>query len=130
MALSFGSGGGDQRLKRLENQLKQAQQQITTQKKQLNNQKGGKGGGKHKGGGKGGGKAGGAGSKRRGDFVQQWQASGKAKRAKNNENICFDFNLPVGCTDAAPGQKCPRGWHVCAAKSCQDKMHAHSATSH
>ena len=44
--------------------------------------------------------------------------------------ICFRFNLPGGCADAAPGQKCPRGWHVCAHRQCKDKREAHTASTH
>ena len=31
--------------------------------------------------------------------------------------ICFSFNLN-GCTAAANGQKCPKGWHVCCHPKC------------
>ena len=36
----------------------------------------------------------------------------------NGEPICFNYNIR-GCPNAAPGQRCPRGWHVCAETGCQ-----------
>ena len=60
------------------------------------------------------------------DFVN----AGKAVKTKNGDPICFGYNLPAGCTAAATGQKCPKGFHVCAAGGCQDRPLPHSATTH
>ena len=37
---------------------------------------------------------------------------------KDGEPICFGFNLD-GCDKAAPGERCYKGFHVCARKGCQ-----------
>ena len=42
--------------------------------------------------------------------------------------ICFPFNLKSGCTDAATGQRCRRGWHFCCHRECPDRE-SHSLTS-
>ena len=40
------------------------------------------------------------------------------------EPICFSYNLPGGCPNAQPGQRCSKGLHICA--KC---FGGHSATS-
>ena len=60
----------------------------------------------------------------------EWRAKGYADKNKDGEPICYNWNLPKGCTAAAAGQKCPRGWHVCAAAGCQQRKEPHSATAH
>ena len=50
---------------------------------------------------------------------------GKLKMTAANEPICFNFNLR-GCPNAKPGERCPRGWHVCAEPGC-GKAHALTA---
>ena len=37
----------------------------------------------------------------------------RVARSDANENICFNFNRPVGCPLAGDGGTCPRGRHVC-----------------
>ena len=44
--------------------------------------------------------------------------------APPDEPICFAYNLPGGCPNAQPGQRCSKGLHVCA--KC---FGGHSATS-
>jgi len=51
---------------------------------------------------------------------------GKNKVHTNGDPLCFNFNLR-GCPDAKPGQKCGRGWHVCAEPGC---LQAHSLLDH
>ena len=41
----------------------------------------------------------------------------------SGDAICFSFNLPGGCTSAAPGGKCGCGLHVCA--KCYEPHSAH-----
>ena len=36
--------------------------------------------------------------------------------------ICWDYSL-TSCNKAKPGEQCPKGWHVCAAKGCGFKNH-------
>ena len=36
--------------------------------------------------------------------------------------LCWDFNLST-CSNAAAGEQCPKGWHLCAAKGCGFKAH-------
>ena len=38
-------------------------------------------------------------------------------RFHNGEPVCYSYNL-AGCTGAAPGAKCSRGWHVCCRVGC------------
>jgi len=42
---------------------------------------------------------------------------GKNKTHSNGEPLCYNFNLR-GCPNAKPGEKCGRGWHVCAEPGC------------
>ena len=35
--------------------------------------------------------------------------------------ICFAYNTPAGCRDAAPGQRCRRGYHLCCHRDCTDR---------
>ena len=44
--------------------------------------------------------------------------------------ICYAFNLPEGCSKAADGEKCPRGWHVCAAADCTFLPHSYQTCPH
>ena len=50
----------------------------------------------------------------------------KARETSSGEPLCFDFNLR-GCPDAKAGQKCARGWHLCAEHGCQKP---HSMSEH
>ena len=43
---------------------------------------------------------------------------GKSLETTDGRRICWPFNLPSGCTDAAPGGQCTRGVHVCAEPGC------------
>lgn len=43
---------------------------------------------------------------------------GKSLETADGRRICWPFNLPSGCTDAAPGGQCTRGVHVCAEPGC------------
>ena len=52
---------------------------------------------------------------------------GKSNLTPAGEPICFSYNLAIGCTQASPGAKCPRGWHVCAEPGCHA---SHSITHH
>lgn len=74
--------------------------------------------------GKGGGKTS---SKRgRGPNVPQ-SLIGKAMETPGGERLCWAFNLPSGCQGAKPGEKCSRGWHLCAEPGCAK---AHSVLHH
>ena len=77
--------------------------------------RGNKGGGKRKGKGKG--------NKRK--FVPMPKALiGLDPTDENDENICFDCNLPCGCDKAKWGEKCPKGWHKCMKRGCK-KHHSY-----
>ena len=65
----------------------------------------------------GGGKATGKGKDKRGPRMPG-PLQGKAYRTEAGLPICFGFNLPSGCKDAAPGEKCPKGVHVCCEWGC------------
>lgn len=47
-------------------------------------------------------------------------------RTAANEPICFGFALGT-CSAAAPGSKCPKGWHTCMKPGCELK---HSLADH
>ena len=52
---------------------------------------------------------------------------GKCLHTKANERLCWAFNLPQGCQDAKPGNKCARGLHLCAEPNCEQP---HSLQNH
>ena len=41
---------------------------------------------------------------------------------ESGDPVCFAYQLG-GCSLAKPGERCPRGWHVCAVKGCGSKSH-------
>ena len=119
--------GPDRIVRRLENELKQARQQIAGQKRRrVDHRGGGADGGKGKGKGKHKGKR----NRPLSDFMSDFEARGNVRKTKHGDPICFNYNLPTGCTAASPGQRCPKGLHVCASTRCQDKQMPHSAMSH
>ena len=55
---------------------------------------------------------------------------GKYHKTSSNEPICFAYNTVAGCSHSAsvkPGDRCPKGLHVCAEPKCQQ---AHSLQQH
>ena len=42
---------------------------------------------------------------------------GQSPVTASGDNICFDYNLD-GCDAAKPGERCPKGWHVCCRHGC------------
>lgn len=61
------------------------------------------------------------GSKGKGKTTQPMPAglAGKSGRTRNNDPICYNYNLPAGCTGAPDGGRCNRGMHVCAEPGCE-----------
>ena len=119
-------------ISKLQNQLKQGHEQIQNLKRKLNHDNHDHGKGKDKGRGKGKNK------NRRGNgerertvpsAVAEMERRGLETRTKG-EPICFAYNSPSGCPNASPGQRCNKGWHVCAHKSCRDRREPHAATTH
>ena len=51
---------------------------------------------------------------------------GQNPMTDSGEPICYSYNLN-GCPDAAPGQRCTKGWHVCTKPGCQA---VHSQRNH
>ena len=41
-------------------------------------------------------------------------------KTTDGQPICYGFNLPSGCSHAAPGGKCGKGLHVCCRPGCQE----------
>ena len=99
-------GQGDA-LKKLQNQLKQVTEQLAGTKRKL----------EAKGKGKGKTKTGPTRKERRTVGPQALQ--GKQLRTAGEEPLCFNFNLPHGCSNARSGQRCAKGWHLCAEPGCQ-----------
>ena len=88
---------------------------MELQKKLKEARQGGDGKGKGKKGGKGSGK----GSGGKGERATMPQSLiGKSSRTAAGEPICFDYNLEHGCQAAKPGERCPKGWHVCMEPNC------------
>ena len=107
------------------NRLKRRAEQLEAEVRRLKETKGkgGKNGGKE---GKGkGGKDGGKKIQRSRGALPDGLKGCNARDAQGNP-LCFDFNLPQGCEQAQPGNRCPRGWHKCAAKGC-GKIHSYQA---
>ena len=52
---------------------------------------------------------------------------GKWYQTREGERLCWAFNLPGGCDKAKAGEKCDRGWHLCAEPNC---LKAHSLQDH
>eukprot|EP00435_Cladocopium_sp_Y103_P066865 s116_g29.t1 len=55
---------------------------------------------------------------------------GKYHKTASNEPICFAFNTASGCSHSSttkPGERCPKGLHVCAEPKCQQP---HSLVQH
>ena len=99
-------------LNRLQNRINNLEQALAGQKRKHHEQPyNDKGKGKGKKGDKGKGKKG---SARRGAGTGVPAAfNGLPGKTPSGENYCFNFNLPVGCHMARPGEKCHRGHHVC-----------------
>ena len=85
---------------RLQNQVANLRSQLDALKKRPADGGKGKGGDKKRRGTKGKG----------GNFPEELR--NKNTKTSKGEPICFNFNLPVGCALASPGQRCPKGWHV------------------
>ena len=47
----------------------------------------------------------------------------------NKEPLCWSYNMKVGCQKVQPGQKCDRGWHICAKCPGRQNLSA-TSTSH
>ena len=87
------------KMRKLENRLRAAEDQLKAARRRLENSAGAKGAGKRHGG------------KNRGSNGPE-ALRGKFTRLANGDPICFDFHLG-GCSVAKVGQRCPRGWHLC-----------------
>ena len=47
---------------------------------------------------------------------------GKYHKTASNDPICFAYNTSSGCSHSSsvkPGERCPKGMHVCAEPKCQ-----------
>ena len=117
------AGALQKQMKALEGKLKQAQEQISAHKRKL---EGGGGGGPAR---QPRGPKGAVKGPRTSNFIDDWKAKGYVTATRDNERICFNYNLNK-CTEVQPGQKCGKGLHVCAAAGCQDKKYPHAAVSH
>ena len=107
--------GIEKELKSLKHRLKQSEDQLRATRRRLDNNGGGKGG------------------RGKGKFDRNRNRpqamEGKARSTANGDPICFAYNLQ-GCNQAKPGERCPRGWHLCADPRCQTTPQPHSMSSH
>ena len=88
------------KIRKLENRLRAAEDQLKAARRRLENSAGKKGAGKSR-----------RGGKNPGSNVPDG-LRGKFTRLANGDPICFNFHLG-GCSAAKVGQRCPRGWHLC-----------------
>ena len=49
----------------------------------------------------------------------------KWHRTANGDLLCFGYNTAKGCDQARDGERCTRGWHLCAEPKC---LQTHSLT--
>ena len=52
---------------------------------------------------------------------------GKWRKHSNGEPLCFGYNTSRGCNHAKDGEKCNKGWHLCAEPKC---LQPHSLQAH
>eukprot|EP00973_Karenia_brevis_P055021 7649607-Karenia_brevis.AAC.1 len=51
-----------------------------------------------------------------------------AHHTADGRPLCYAFNIPhQGCTNAQPGGRCPRGFHLCCVPGCEQ---AHTMSNH
>ena len=105
----------DVMIKKLENKLKNASEQIAGQKRRLE-------GALQNGPGKKGNKGRGKGKDSRKGMAPQDQFPG-CKSKHNNKSICYAYNAPSGCPLAKAGGECHKGQHICI--KC-DGVHSYS----
>ena len=43
-------------------------------------------------------------------------------KTASGEPMCWEYNMQ-GCSGAKPGERCPRGWHVCCSPGCGKADH-------
>jgi len=98
-------------VKRKNKEIADLQRKLKESKKG-NGKQGGKGSGK-----KGGGKGGKDSTIGRGTSLPL-SLVGKVSRTAAGEPICYDYNLEHGCSQAKPGERCSKGWHVCMEPGC------------
>ena len=106
VSLMIGSSSShDATIKKLENRLKDASNQIAAQKRKFDNMNAN--GGNRKGG-----KSKGKGNKGKGSGRTPPQFPGCSPTI-GGKNVCFNFNNPGGCPMAKVGETCYRGIHLC-----------------
>lgn len=110
-------GGDDDRLKRKNKEIADLQKKLKEAKQS--------GGGEPRGARKVGGKprGGGGGGKGKSDTIPgrttlPQALIGKTSRTAAGEPICYDYNLEHGCSNAKPGERCSKGFHVCMEPGC------------
>ena len=87
-------------------ELDRLRRQVANLEGRLNNAGGGKGG-----------RSSGKGKGKKGGVQTPPELRGLEARGPDGENRCYNFNMG-GCTQAKPGQRCPRGMHVCMRPGC------------
>ena len=51
----------------------------------------------------------------------------KWHRTASGDPLCFGYNTSRGCDQARDGERCPKGWHLCAEPKC---LQAHALPNH
>ena len=102
-----GSGGGSETAK-LNKQIADLKNQVSSLKRKSDNPKGNQ---------KGSGKGDNNSKKKSRNANMPKELVGQLSRTESGEPICFAFNLN-GCPDAPPGGRCSKGLHICAKPGC------------
>ena len=99
---------------RLQNRIQNLEQQLAGQKRKHSEMADkGKGKGKNKDKGKGKGKNRRGNDHGGGNTMKPAAFGDLPAKTPSGENLCFDWNLQVGCPHTKAGEKCHRGWHLC-----------------
>jgi hypothetical protein len=56
-----------------------------------------------------------------------WALIGLKSRTADNAKLCFDYNLPSGCSKEVSAGKCPSGVHACCG--CLSSSHGYQGCS-
>ena len=110
----------------MENKRKKAEAAAAQAAKEAANQARGRGRGDGRGNGRGKGEGRGGGRGRGGgkEARRPPQLVGHEIANAAGENLCWSFNLDVCKSGKAAGERCSKGWHLCARKGCGFQPHA------
>ena len=124
-----GAGEGAGKKKKHRGARRKATQEAAAQRRQeeqaaaASAQAGGRGGGRGRGR-KGDGRGRGRGAAAKSEPRRPSQLIGHEVQNAQGENLCWHFNLDTCTSGKKPGERCSKGWHLCARKGCGFQPHA------